>query len=82
MAGDVDRLIPEAGDDVGEEQVQEMKDREEALGFRGLKVDPTPNENYAAPNSAWEHDAPTPETDYELRRKARIERRLDGPEPY
>lgn len=81
-AADVNTLTPEPGDDVGESQVQEVIDAENEAGFRGLKVDPTPNSAYAASNSAPENDEPTPETDPELRRQARIDRKLDGPEQY
>lgn len=82
LAKDVNTLVPEPGDDVGEAQVQEMIDRENAQGFRGIKVDPTPNENYAASNSAPENDLPTPETDQDLRREAAASRNLNGPAGY
>lgn len=81
-AADVNTLTPEAGEDVGESQVQEVIDAEQEAGFRGIKMDPTPNENYAASNSAPQNDLPTPETDQDLRREARTARRLDGPESY
>ena len=81
-AKDVNTLLPEAGEDVGESQVQERIDAETEAGFRGIKVDPTPNENYSASNSAPENDLPTPETDQDLRREARLGRQLSGPEAY
>jgi hypothetical protein len=79
---DVNTLTPEPGEDVGESQVQEVIDAETEAGFRGLKVDPTPNSAYAASNSAAQNDEPTPETDQDLRREARNTRKLDGPEPF
>lgn len=44
----------------GEDQVQAKKDAEEAKGYHGVKVDPTPNENYTFGGQAA--GAPTPET--------------------
>lgn len=81
-AADVNTLIPEPGEDVGESQVQEVVDAEQEAGFRGIKMDPTPNENYAASNSAPDNDLPTPETDQDLRREAARNRQLDGPAGY
>jgi hypothetical protein len=40
---------------------QEVLDRETAQGFRGVEVDPTPNENYTL--AGVTSGAPTPETD-------------------
>jgi hypothetical protein len=40
---------------------QEVIDRETAQGFRGVEVDPTPNENYTL--AGVTSGAPTPETD-------------------
>jgi hypothetical protein len=40
---------------------QEMIDRENAQGFRGVEVDPTPNENYTLQGVT--SGKPTPETD-------------------
>ncbi len=51
-----------------EEQVQAAVDEETEQGFRGTKVDPTPNENYSLETSP---DAPTPESDPESAAKAR-----------
>lgn len=50
-------------------QVQERFDREAAQGFRGVEVDPTPNENYTV--SGVTGGAPTPETDPEAAEAAR-----------
>lgn len=52
--------VPAPGLDVGQAEVQERVDAEEAKGFRGQNVDPTPNENYSMETPP---DAPTPETD-------------------
>jgi hypothetical protein len=40
---------------------QEMVDKETEQGFRGVEVDPTPNENYTL--AGVTSGAPTPETD-------------------
>lgn len=50
-------------------QVQETVDQETEQGFRGIEVDPTPNENYTV--AGVTSGAPTPETDDEQARKAR-----------
>lgn len=50
----------DASADAGASQVQAKKDAEEAKGYRGVKVDPTPNENYSFGGQAA--GAPTPET--------------------
>jgi hypothetical protein len=42
-------------------EVQEKVDAEQAQGFRGIEVDPTPNENYTV--AGVTSGAPTPETD-------------------
>jgi len=81
-ASQVNTLTPEPGQDVGESQVQEVIDAENEAGFRGIKMDPTPNENYSATNSAAGNDLPTPETDQDLRREAAANRQVDGPVPY
>lgn len=54
------------------EKVQEAVDVETDQGFRGTKVDPTPNDNYtlAGVNSG----KPTPETDDKAAEKARAAR--------
>lgn len=47
-------------DDVAEERVQEIVDKEVEQGFRGVKTDPTPNEHYTLAGVA--EGLPTPET--------------------
>lgn len=47
--------------DLGVSQVQEKVDAENAQGFRGVEVDPTPNENYTL--GGVTKGLPTPETD-------------------
>ena len=55
--------------DVDTSSVQETMDAEQEQGFRGTKVDPTPNSAYTVAGvTAGE---PTPETDPELRAQAR-----------
>ncbi len=56
------------------DKVQAAVDVETEQGFRGHKVDPTPDENYTAAGAAA--GKPTPETDEkaaEKARKARVE---------
>jgi hypothetical protein len=53
--------IEQAGAEVGADQVQQQVDAEEEQGFRGEKVDPTPNEHYTVAGVLA--DKPTPETD-------------------
>lgn len=50
-------------------QVQDAVDHETEQGFRGIEVDPTPNENYTV--AGVTSGAPTPETDSKQARKAR-----------
>lgn len=50
------------------EQVQEAVDVETDQGFRGLEVDPTPNENYTVKGVLA--GKPTPETDEKQAAKA------------
>lgn len=69
----------EAGEDVGQEEVQQRFDQEQEHGMRGVKMDPTPNENYTVDGVT--SGAPTPETDDELRIEARKARTVDGPAP-
>jgi hypothetical protein len=52
--------------------MQAAKDVEDAQGFRGVRIDPTPLENYTV--SGVTSGAPTPETD-ESARLAALERR-------
>jgi hypothetical protein len=51
----------EAADSEVAAQVQAVVDAETEQGFRGIEVDPTPNENYTLAGQAA--GAPTPETD-------------------
>lgn len=55
--------------DLGQAEVQRTKDQEDAQGFVGTEVDPTPNENYTVDGVT--SGKPTPETDEKLRAKAR-----------
>jgi hypothetical protein len=50
-------------------QIQAMVDKENAQGFRGVEVDPTPNENYTV--AGVTSGAPTPETSPEAAGTAR-----------
>ena len=50
-------------DKVDTGKVQEKVDTELEQGFRGVEVDPTPNENYTV--AGVTSGAPTPETDPE-----------------
>lgn len=56
--------VKKSGDESAAEgsnaQVQEAMDEEQEQGFRGQKVDPTPNENYTVEGVIAEK--PTPET--------------------
>jgi hypothetical protein len=64
----------EAADSTAAEEVQAAVNAETEQGFRGLEVDPTPNENYTVAGQAA--GAPTPETDpgaAEAARKAAVE---------
>lgn len=45
----------------GDHAVQAQVDKEEEQGFRGVEVDPTPNENYTV--SGVTSSKPVPETD-------------------
>lgn len=54
--------------DAAAEQVQTAVDVETEQGFRGVEVDPTPNENYTL--EGQNAGAPTPETDKETAKKA------------
>lgn len=53
-----------------EKAVQENVDRETEQGFRGVEVDPTPNENYTL--AGQNAGKPTPETDEDAAEKARL----------
>lgn len=50
-------------------QVQKAVDEETEQGFRGVEVDPTPNENYTVKGVT--SGKPTPETDDKQAEKAR-----------
>lgn len=53
----------------GAEQVQAKMDEEQEQGFRGVKVDPTPNEHYTVAGVIA--GKPTPETDPDAAAEAR-----------
>lgn len=61
--------------DLGADQVQQRVDAENAQGFAGVEVDPTPNENYTMQGVI--EGAPTPETDPETAKVARDAAGLD-----
>lgn len=54
--------------------IGERIEQEQAQGFRGTEVDPTPNENYSV--AGVTSGAPTPETDAGLARDIRREQGL------
>ena len=56
-------------DDSGAAEVQEKVDAENAQGFRGTRVDPTPLENYTLDGVT--SGKPTPETDAKAAEAAR-----------
>lgn len=58
-----DPQTTEKTEELGADQVQEIVDKEQEQGFAGIKVDPTPNENYTL--AGVTKKAPTPETDPE-----------------
>jgi hypothetical protein len=49
--------------------IQKQVEQDEARGFRGVEVDPTPNENYTI--AGVTSGAPTPETDDDAAEAAR-----------
>jgi len=55
--------------DLGASEVQDTIDAENEQGFRGTKVDPTPDENYTV--AGVTSGKPTPETDDKAAAKAR-----------
>jgi hypothetical protein len=55
--------------DASAKKVQDAVDKETEQGFRGVEVDPTPNENYTA--AGVTAGKPTPETDEKAAAKAR-----------
>lgn len=62
--------------DATEKQVQEIVDREQEQGFRGIEVDPTPNEAYTL--AGQNAGAATPETDDDAAATARQALRTVG----
>lgn len=52
--------VDHTGGDLGRAEAQELSDVATEQGFIGVKVDPTPNENYSLQTGP---EAPTPETD-------------------
>lgn len=52
----------------GQDQVQEKVDKETEQGFRGEKVDPTPDSHYSV--AGVTANKPTPETDEKAAAKA------------
>lgn len=67
-AAPVDGPMPANGD-LGAGEVQALMDEEQEQGFRGVEVDPTPNENYTV--AGVTSGAPTPETDAAAAEEAR-----------
>ncbi len=55
--------------DTSAAEVQAKADEDQARGFRGVEVDPTPNENYTI--AGVTSGAPTPETDDDAAETAR-----------
>lgn len=60
----------EAADSETAAQAQQAMDVETEQGFRGVEVDPTPNENYTV--AGVTSGAPTPETDADAAEEARL----------
>lgn len=69
------RLTPDAGEDVGEGEIQGFVDQENSVGFRGTASDPTPNEHYTV--AGVTAGKPTPETHFGQRRAAKFARTLN-----
>lgn len=72
---------PRPAGDGGVDEVQANVDEELDRGFRGLEVDPTPNENYTVQGVT--SGAPTPETDPAFAESNRpalrdVERQVNG----
>lgn len=67
--------VPNAGEDVGEDEFSKKFNEDLARGFRGAAADPTPNENYTVGGVTG--GAPTPETSGAQRAAARGTRTLD-----
>lgn len=66
----------EAADAAVADQVQAAVDVETEQGFRGVEVDPTPNENYTLAGQVA--GAPTPETDLDAAEAARLALKSTG----
>lgn len=66
-----DEKPDESGADAENAEVQATVDEETEQGFRGTKVDQTPNENYTV--AGVTSGAPTPETDADAARAATAE---------
>lgn len=64
-----DDTTPAKADDAVREETEQVVDAEEEKGFRGVEVDPTPNENYTL--AGVTSGAPTPETDADTAEAAR-----------
>jgi hypothetical protein len=64
------------GSDLGRSELQATLDEINEKGFRGDKVDPTPNENYTV--AGVTSGAPTPETDPDLEAEALLRSRISG----
>lgn len=65
--------VDAVGADTSTAEVQAKADADQARGFRGMEVDPTPNEAYSI--AGVTSGAPTPETDdaaAEVARKAQV----------
>lgn len=62
--------VGEQPTDAVTEQVQEKVDVETEQGFRGVEVDPTPNEHYTVAGVL--DGKPTPETDPEIATRSKL----------
>jgi hypothetical protein len=62
-------MAPKKGDDAGAAEVQKAVDAENARGFRGTRVDPTPLEHYTVDGVLA--GKPTPENDEDAAKAAR-----------
>lgn len=76
-----DQPAEQPSGDGGTDEVQAAVDRETEQGFRGIEVDPTPNENYTVGGVTG--GLPTPETDPEFAESIRpalkdVERQVNG----
>lgn len=69
MTAKKDSTLETATGSAGEQDVQKKVDAENADGYRGVRQDPTPLENYTLAGVIA--GAPTPETDADALAKAR-----------